>query len=39
MPRAAYVQFYWYTDEARDGNYLHTVPVEALVGASGRSSA
>lgn len=36
--RAAYVQFFWYTEEAGDGNYLHPVPVQALCGASGVSA-
>lgn len=35
VPRASYVQFFWYTEEAGDGNYLHPVPAQALIGAKG----
>lgn len=38
VARAAYVQFYWYTEQDGDGNYLHPVPAQALIGSSGRSA-
>lgn len=39
VARASYVQFYWYRQEAGDGNYLHPVPAQALIGATGEASA
>jgi hypothetical protein len=38
VPRASYVQFFWYTEEAGDGNYLHPVPAQALIGAKGNAA-
>jgi hypothetical protein len=35
VARASYVQFYWYRQEAGDGNYLHPVPAQALISATG----
>lgn len=38
LPRGVYIQFFW-SKEDEEGNYLHTLPAQALIGAKGGQEA